>query len=286
MFQTSVDVGDGSVQVQNDDYKLLKFDAFVTGLVNLPDCQVAEVYSLESDSWKSIETITHDHMLKYIPFASVSAGVLVNGIYHWLAERKIGNEELPEDFVLSYEDFIVSFDFCEERFKQMHLPKAFQDISTYYRPLCTVGVLEDCLCVVSCVRYTCFELEIWVMQDYGVQECWTKRFVIRQEDLSRQLRDLSVTWSFKDEKILFNDKILFKKRESHDQMLYLYDPKLDNGTTTKIRSSPAVILGAQNYIESLVSPNSGTYAGSCTEYDNILCASRTERLRLYQYYKV
>lgn len=40
--------------------------------------------------------------------------------------------------------------------------------------LMTVGVLEGCLCLLAKVDKV--GVEVWVMQDYGVRESWTKRF--------------------------------------------------------------------------------------------------------------
>ncbi|XP_026460064.1 F-box/kelch-repeat protein At3g06240-like [Papaver somniferum] len=239
---------------KHDDYKLVKGDFIQDGSVNMPpseeDVYVSEVYSLQSDSWRSIDTIPY-HMLKYIPFDSVS-GVLVNGFRHWLAKRIHGNKWLREQF-------IVSFDFSEERFKQMQLPNGFRD----NRPLHTVGVLEECLCVVNGVWVLgepCYQLEIWVMQDYGVQESWTKRFVIHPTE-HRQIFDLyplRVIWSFKDDKILL-------LKTTDERQFVLYDPKKDT-----ITSSSVPVHAAENYVESLVSLNSGIYMGSCGEYaDNL-----------------
>ncbi|XP_026459626.1 F-box/kelch-repeat protein At3g06240-like [Papaver somniferum] len=201
---------------KNDDYKLVKGDFIQDGSVKLPpreeDVYVSEVYSLRV------------------------SGVLVNGLRHWLAKRKNGIKGLREQF-------IISFDFSEERFKQMQLPKGFQDD----RPLHTVGVWEECLCVVHGVWDPCNQLEIWVMQDYGVRESWNKRFVIHLTE-HRQIFDLyplRVIWSFKDDKIP-----LLKTMD--ERQFVLYDPKKDT-----ITSSSVAIRAAENYVESLVSLNSG-----------------------------
>ncbi|XP_026384765.1 F-box protein CPR1-like [Papaver somniferum] len=251
---------------KSDNYKLVKAEFLQDGFVELPptseeDVHAAEIYSLESDSWRIIETIPY-HMLRYVPYDSVS-GVLVNGVRHWLAKRKYLTKGLKEDF-------IVSFDFSDERFKQMQLPKSFQN-KTAWRPLWTVGVLEECLCVVRHVWEPCIQVEIWVMQDYGVQESWTKRFVICSTE-TRDILNLDparVIWSFKD------DKFLLLKIKDKRQFV-LYDPKQDTVT-----SCSKVIRGAENYVESLVSLNSDIYVGSAREYTNILRASWTKSLRLF-----
>lgn len=138
----------------------------------------------------------------------------------------------------------------------MHLPKDFQDDKS---TLWTVGVLEECLCVTNYVSKPC-QIEIWVMHDYGVQESWTKRFVIRQEEVTKNnLWQLRVIWSFKDAKILL--------KSDCERHFVLYDPKQDT-----VRSSSLVICGAENYVESLVSLNSGIYVGSRHGYANTLRA--------------
>ncbi|XP_026383223.1 F-box protein CPR1-like [Papaver somniferum] len=202
------------------------------------------------------------HMLKYIPYDTVY-GVLVNGLRHWLAGCKILEKELQQES-------IISFDFSEDKFKQMHLSKAFLKNSTYCFAR-TVGVLDECICVVDGVWEPRYQLEIWVMQDYGVPESWTKRFIIPQTQARQPfgLNPLRVVWSFRDGKIL----LLEDKKK-----LVLYDTKQDTMT-----SSSATIHGAENYVESLVSLNSGIYVGSCREYANILSACWTKKLRLFNY---
>ncbi|XP_026396804.1 F-box/kelch-repeat protein At3g06240-like [Papaver somniferum] len=110
----------------NDDYKLLKGEFSRDGSVTLPpteeEVHVSEVYSLLSDSWRSIRTNMPYHILKYIPYDTVS-GVVVNGLRHWLAGCRILEKELQQES-------IISFDFSEDKFKQMHLPKAFMKNST------------------------------------------------------------------------------------------------------------------------------------------------------------
>ncbi|XP_026435041.1 F-box protein CPR1-like [Papaver somniferum] len=225
-----------------DDYKLVtvvKLQGNKDGSVSMRGSKngyVAEIYTLQSDSWRSIETIPY--MFSSIPYDSLS-GVLVNGARHWYGESRNLAQE-----------FIVSFDFSKERFEQLHLPKEFSEIEHY---VMTLGVLEDCLYLLASVIRPCIQHEVWMMQDYGVQESWTKHVVIRHQWVV-QLIFTKVIWSFADGKILLST-------EGH---LVLYDPK-QNTCTTKMVRNLAWILAEDNYVESLVSLHSDIIRGGIVE---------------------
>lgn len=72
--------------------------------------------------------------------------------------------------------------------------------------------MEGCLCLL--VKVDEVGVEVWVMQDYGVRESRTKRYVITNEIVTN-CRHLSILWNFK------NGEILFMVSGG----LILYDPK-------------------------------------------------------------
>ncbi|XP_026409857.1 F-box/kelch-repeat protein At3g06240-like [Papaver somniferum] len=190
-----------------DDYKLLRFIDDDDDSVDL------DVYSLKSNSWKTIQNIPYSPSQYYI------GGGLVNGALHWFASTKAQDSKV-----------LVSFDIIYERFKEVSLPqepipnpKTDPGISLEDdEPMCdlAVEVLGGCLCLV----YHVFNIraDIWVMQDYGVKESWTKSFSIRQEEIISHL-NLWLIWSFKNNEILV----------VADKLLCLYDP--NNKTYKKLK---------------------------------------------------
>ncbi|XP_026415858.1 F-box/kelch-repeat protein At3g06240-like [Papaver somniferum] len=80
-------------------------------------------------------------------------------------------------------------------------------------------------------------VEVWVMQDYGVLESWTKRYVITIEIITDG-RSLSILWNFKDGEILFME----------DGGLILYDPKHGSAIERKLTCLTGV-TSEKKYIE-------------------------------------
>ncbi|XP_026377598.1 F-box protein CPR1-like [Papaver somniferum] len=183
------------------------------------------VYTLESNSWKSIQLIPYEF--------AVNAGVLVDGYPHWLAHA---GGRIP---------FIISLDVSNERFEEMKLPKENPDEGHRGKIL---GVLEGSLCILSHVRYTCYE--VWMMQEYGVQESWTKCHVITHKSVMLG-SPLWKMWSIK------NGEILLKKAYEN---LVLYDPW--NSSAKDLKIVYLRVLNVENLVESLVSLKSGTFTGS------------------------
>ncbi|XP_026384649.1 F-box/kelch-repeat protein At3g06240-like [Papaver somniferum] len=201
---------------KNDDYKLLtRFDNLV------------QVYSLGLNSWKRIGNVE---------FRSLrDAGVLVNGDLHWLAESQDSSRQI-----------VVSLDMSEEIFKEMQLPKT--SVSRPHRFM-KVGALEGCLCVLG--SDICLQVEVWVMQDYGVHESWTKRYVINHESVSNDYL-LRLVWSFKSGEILFGI--------SSNGSLISYDPNYRRLRPTNLLRVTHIEKEG-SYCESLISLNSNTYQG-------------------------
>ncbi|KAI3899226.1 hypothetical protein MKW92_018437 [Papaver armeniacum] len=91
------------------------------------------------------------------------------------------------------------------------------------------------------------------MQVYGNPNSWTRRYTVTHKIISSQIcfyrTSLKFMWSFK------NGVILFREYDG----LYLYDPVHGSVIERKVNH-----LSAENYSESLVSLNSGTYVGGRT----------------------
>jgi F-box interacting protein len=120
----------------------------------------AEIYTLGSGAWrrsKRVPPARHQSLF----------GIFFNGALHWLVE-------LPNQSVL-----IRCFDLNDEKFRTIPLP-----LSTFYEAnfiRTHVGVLGDCLCLSSIVASisSVWEIQIWVMKEYGVRESWIKELTIK-----------------------------------------------------------------------------------------------------------
>ncbi|XP_026412940.1 uncharacterized protein LOC113308688 [Papaver somniferum] len=205
-----------------DDYKL----------INVVDTScLVEVYTLRSNCWRTTQTIPFR-----IPMRDI--GVLVNGFYHWLGETRA---EL-------FSKVIVSLDISSERFEEIQLPKETGGKTLFFM---SVGVLQECLCVIG---YFPYEFHVWTMQDYGVRESWTRRFVIASESFMDSIY-AKLMWSFE------NGKIVFTMAGS----LVLYDPKDESLRVRYIDGLDNLIEDEMSYVESLVPLDSSTYVGQMNE---------------------
>ncbi|XP_026459233.1 F-box protein CPR1-like [Papaver somniferum] len=160
-------------------------------------------------------------------------GVLFNGDLHWLA-------------VAQDKFFLLSFDISNESFIDLQLlPKELSEKNTYM----ILGVLEGCFCILvdSYANGIRIHREVWKMLDYGVQESWTRRYIITHESIIlNHIIFLSPLWSFENGKILLKS---FGK-------LVLYDPEHRSARELNKHSSFTRLA-----VESLVSLQSRTYVG-------------------------
>jgi F-box interacting protein len=133
---------------KSNQYKVIKYSEFV------------EIYTLGSGAWrrsKRVPPARHQSLF----------GIFFNGALHWLVK-------LPNQSVL-----IRCFDLDDEKFRTIPLP-----LSTFYEAnfiRTHVGVLGDCLCLSSIVASisSVWEIQIWVMKEYGVRESWMKELTIK-----------------------------------------------------------------------------------------------------------
>ncbi|KAJ4840534.1 hypothetical protein Tsubulata_027349 [Turnera subulata] len=124
----------------------------------------AEIYFFGSDRWKSIGDVPFPAHRQFF-------AVSLNGGLHWIVDM--------DDF----EDagLIFAFDIEKERVRSIKPPRGFtMDTSEM-----SLGVLWDRLFI--CDSLTSYNLEIWVMRQYGVRASWTKEIVIAKDSFPRAL---------------------------------------------------------------------------------------------------
>ncbi|KAK8669445.1 hypothetical protein V6N13_106876 [Hibiscus sabdariffa] len=145
--------------------------------------------------------------------------VLVNGKLHWITYTKRSNATKP----------IMSFDLATEQFKEVPRP----DSISPNRHIHELVVLRGCLSAVSFDNHN-KELEIWVMDEYGVKESWVKELSmgayvpkILQGQPNDERESMNSWMIYVPEKymrvlcMLSSGRILL---ESNNKSLVLYDP--------------------------------------------------------------
>ncbi|KAK7843211.1 f-box protein [Quercus suber] len=117
-----------------------------------------EVYTLGTEKWRNIGDLPYSFpKSEYISICDS-----LNGALHWLVQ--------PHNNTT----FICHFDIENERFKPFPGPPV-QDLSSVRHM--HLGVSGGFLYL--CEKFlTSYSVEIWVMKDYGVEQSWTKEFVI------------------------------------------------------------------------------------------------------------
>ncbi|KAM7503107.1 hypothetical protein LguiB_002011 [Lonicera macranthoides] len=114
----------------------------------------ADIYRLSTNSWRSIGEAPSG-ILSFL-------GPFVNGALHsW--SSNVG-------------DSIFSFDVEEEKFQTVPAPPLKEEEKRDYEYV-TLELLEGCLCMSYHKRYR-YAFDIWVMNEYGVRDSWTKQYVI------------------------------------------------------------------------------------------------------------
>ncbi|VFQ87310.1 unnamed protein product [Cuscuta campestris] len=145
--------------------------------------QLAKIQTLGDCEWRSAG---------YAPLKIMMDGCFLNGSSHW-----------PDH------SYIWSFDFGKEVFSLISLPNDVNN-GSYKKMDKNLSAFNSCLCL-SCspTGYTRGEIDIWIMQKYGVKESWVKQFVI-----------VGGSWSVP---VMQLDKGMILVRTGDN--LYVYDPQ-------------------------------------------------------------
>ncbi|KAJ4971824.1 hypothetical protein NE237_004923 [Protea cynaroides] len=199
------------------------------------------VYTLRTNSsWRLIEGTTymihpHNH-------------ALVNGAIHWIASGMPG-----------YLILLLSFDFEDEKFRLLSLPKIFRREDTLH----PMGLVESGGFLSLCHWKDDGNFDVWIMKDYGDERSWTKQFSIMEPTLSG-IGDFFIPLC-----ILKNDKVVLYERDlgifildAVKKEIFYYDVK-----------PPISHCGAEMYLESLVSLRTG---------GGVDCSSEQERREMEQ----
>ncbi|KAJ9553809.1 hypothetical protein OSB04_017854 [Centaurea solstitialis] len=229
---------------KTDDYKLVKFMSYMLPpadpidysypdiiqarryfLNDRNDVKEVEVYSMRNGSWKLIENRLPSHVIR-ITDEDVVCADGHDGILHWIGSVN-GNKQT-----------IVTFDLGVETFGEICLSNSV----ILERDWNGLGFYSGRLCVMSCKKG--YEYEVWVMNEYGVAESWTKLRIF--SDFGVDIDPHGFTASNKFLFSINSDSIYI-----FDQ-LKIYDPDADEVKSFETDARDSVWTKVVCYVDSLV----------------------------------
>lgn len=219
----------------HDDYKVVcivaiyQHDSYSTVEV--------KIYSLKSDSWRNMDDLG-DRM------RSVSSGTFCNGKLYWTTSYGLGKCRRRGTWGL------VSMDMADEKWGKLE-PPCFGEEDYGFR----LGVLGNNLSVLS-INICLTHVNMWVMEEYGVKESWTRMYTIKcLDDIERYFLSPSCYMSNKGEILIVYGApgILQNQEDTPSVIKKIYNPKKDSIRYAEVTEfSPRV--SNVIYIESLVCP--------------------------------
>ncbi|KAK4783723.1 hypothetical protein SAY86_018091 [Trapa natans] len=141
----------------SEDYKLLRLLQYISQPAESDVC----VYSMASNSWRRI------HNLPYSLIYPRKMGVFVNMALHWI---------MTPELTLDSPNYIVGFNLESEDFSVIPQPEILDQSCEI-----DVAVLDCCLCMVASYKDT--GVDVWIMNNYGKKDSWSKLFSILQSDV-------------------------------------------------------------------------------------------------------
>ncbi|KAJ6980199.1 LOW QUALITY PROTEIN: F-box protein [Populus alba x Populus x berolinensis] len=159
---------------------------------------LAEIYTVGTGQWRSIGNAPYR-------LQSLDANAFLHDSIHWIEYRSnsIG--------------FVSAFDFVSEQFKLVPLPPASQIHDGMGRCYpSSVGVIKGCLFMTNGVCIENEKFEIWVMEEYGIKESWTKKFVLSNLEVQHYVSYQPLYFLSSGEILLCED----------DESIGVYVPKL------------------------------------------------------------
>ncbi|XP_028788272.1 F-box/kelch-repeat protein At3g06240-like [Neltuma alba] len=143
-------------------------DYKIVGFPNRPQEEqeqsaAVEVYNLSMNSWRTIDVVAPS--FEFFSSSYMNRSYL-NGAHHWLANDDYNIDKL-----------IVSFEYSKEVFGIIELPPE-ANLSRFSNVL---SIVDGSLAIFA--NYFSYALnehhvEIWVMNEYGIESSWTKKFKI------------------------------------------------------------------------------------------------------------
>ncbi|KAI9087073.1 hypothetical protein K1719_031034 [Acacia pycnantha] len=143
-----------------NDYKIVRFSfprfPFLKGK---DEKLIVEVYNFNTNSWRII-----DVDVPIFEFYYPGTGCYFNGAYYWLTVD-----------LHTIDKFILNFDFSKEVFGIIRGPPL---VITPCTEVFLTVVDKSLVCVATYYLNPKYCVDIWVMNEYGVESSWTKKFEI------------------------------------------------------------------------------------------------------------
>ncbi|XVE81976.1 hypothetical protein DITRI_Ditri15bG0109800 [Diplodiscus trichospermus] len=201
----------------------------------------ASIFSLKKNSWRLIQSPPTNPLFF---FRQNLSGCFVNGAFHWLARESIIVE-------------ILAFDLKTERFSRLAVPNK----ENIKQIIINMAVLDGKLCLTFhnfnfSLNYprSSYPGELWVMEEYGVEQSWNKLLSIGDIDACNSLR-LPLCISESRQVISINGEKELIRSCADDSTVEKFSichcfPKTVIFPSENIHHCQAIV-----YAESLISPN-------------------------------
>lgn len=154
----------------------------------------ALIYGVKSGSWRSTGLVVPCFIPK-----NWSSSVFINGVVHWLANKRPRFNDQP--------NCILGFDVVEEVFKLMELPQNLGPNSKELR-LSTLFDEKSLALFISYRENVGEAWDLWLMNDYGKVESWTRKRTITLEQVFFPLKIVNggdILAAIGDEKLVLID---------------------------------------------------------------------------------
>ncbi|KAG5527801.1 hypothetical protein RHGRI_028670 [Rhododendron griersonianum] len=145
-------------KIGTNDYKVVRV---ATRRETMRVCHNIHIYYMSADSWKELVIMAHNHNFTGYHHHPCT---LLDGVFYWLSSN-----------VYPHGSSIDALNTVEGSFERKSLPVGVGSHS--WTNLC---LLNDSLALVVPLyeRQGKTQFDVWLMDEYGVPECWTKKYTI------------------------------------------------------------------------------------------------------------
>jgi len=140
----------------------------------------AELYSLNSNSWKKLDAKTLPLPIEICGSSSSSSSrvyTYVNNCCHWWS---FVNDHESQGMK---QDFVLSFDIVNEVFRKIKVPRICESSQETFVTLAPFEESSTIGFIVNPVRGNVKHFDVWVMRDYWDEDSWIKQYSVGSIEL-------------------------------------------------------------------------------------------------------
>ncbi|XP_017224638.1 F-box/kelch-repeat protein At3g06240 [Daucus carota subsp. sativus] len=207
-----------------------------------------EVYKMSTDSWTTIDCNLFNGSRNIPTVFRVQSPVFLNGSFHWAVKKSKPN---------SYNDttcnYIVYYKLKDEEVGVMNVfddDRAILDVvvdewrfSTRYK----LSVMDEKLAMIFWNGEQGNIFEIWVMNDYGVGNDWSRRFQI-----SETFSDYIFPLGFWTKGLMLIDKTYTSRERLQKSEAFFYDLETSSLKKIPFMGTTSCLNGFSSFVETLV----------------------------------